>query len=452
MENNEHNLAAALTPREIVAELDKYIIGQHDAKRFTAVALRNRWRRQQVEPPLRDEIAPKNIIMIGPTGVGKTEIARRLASLARSPFLKIEASKFTEVGYVGRDVESMIRDLTELAVNLVKEEEREKVAARAAARAEERLLDVLLPSVAGKVSSGELLTGLDSTREKFRQMLREGQLDDREVEIEFEQPPQIPVMEVLSGGGMDDLGLKEMFGKMFPGKSQRRKVQVSEAMALLTTEEAGKLIDMEQVIKLAISRTEQTGIIFLDEIDKIASRQGMHHGAEVSREGVQRDLLPIVEGATVTTKHGLVRTDHILFIASGAFHLAKPSDLVPELQGRFPIRVELSPLGAEEFYRILTEPENALIRQYQALMKTEGIELLFEDEAIRAMSQIAAEVNENTENIGARRLHTVLERVLEELSFTAPELAEQQFVVTADYVQRQLSEISRDEDLSRFIL
>jgi ATP-dependent HslUV protease ATP-binding subunit HslU len=452
MENNEHNLAAALTPREIVAELDKYIIGQHDAKRFTAVALRNRWRRQQVEPPLRDEIAPKNIIMIGPTGVGKTEIARRLASLARSPFLKIEASKFTEVGYVGRDVESMIRDLTELAVNLVKEEEREKVAARAAARAEERLLDVLLPPVAGKVSSGETLTGLDSTREKFRQMLREGQLDDREVEIEFEHPPQIPVMEVLSGGGMDDLGLKEMFGKMFPGKSQRRKVQVSEAMALLTTEEAGKLIDMEQVIKLAISRTEQTGIIFLDEIDKIASRQGMHHGAEVSREGVQRDLLPIVEGATVTTKHGLVRTDHILFIASGAFHLAKPSDLVPELQGRFPIRVELSPLGAEEFYRILTEPENALIRQYQALMKTEGIELLFEDEAIRAMSQIAAEVNENTENIGARRLHTVLERVLEELSFTAPELAEQQFVVTADYVQRQLSEISRDEDLSRFIL
>jgi ATP-dependent HslUV protease ATP-binding subunit HslU len=452
MENNEHNLADALTPREIVAELDKYIIGQHDAKRFTAVALRNRWRRQQVEPPLRDEIAPKNIIMIGPTGVGKTEIARRLASLARSPFLKIEASKFTEVGYVGRDVESMIRDLTELAVNLVKEEEREKVAARAAARAEERLLDVLLPPVAGKVSSGEALTGLDSTREKFRQMLREGQLDDREVEIEFEQPPQIPVMEVLSGGGMDDLGLKEMFGKMFPGKNQRRKVQVSEAMALLTTEEAGKLIDMEQVIKSAISRTEQTGIIFLDEIDKIASRQGMHHGAEVSREGVQRDLLPIVEGATVTTKHGLVRTDHILFIASGAFHLAKPSDLVPELQGRFPIRVELSPLGAEEFYRILTEPENALIRQYQALMKTEGIELLFEDEAIRAMSQIAAEVNENTENIGARRLHTVLERVLEELSFTAPELAEQQFVVTADYVQRQLSEISRDEDLSRFIL
>ncbi len=453
MENIEDNLAAALTPREIVAELDKYIIGQNEAKRFTAVALRNRWRRQQVEQPLRDEIAPKNIIMIGPTGVGKTEIARRLASLARSPFLKIEASKFTEVGYVGRDVESMIRDLTELAVNLVKEEEREKVAARAAARAEERILDVLLPPVAKMGGeSNEALSGPDSTREKFRRMLREGELDGREVEIEIEQAAQMPVMEVLSGGGMDDMGLKEMFGKMFPGKSQRRKVPISEAMALLIIEEAGKLIDMEQVTRLAIKRTEQTGIIFLDEIDKIASRQGMQHGAEVSREGVQRDLLPIVEGATVTTKHGLVRTDHILFIASGAFHVAKPSDLVPELQGRFPIRVELSPLGAEEFYRILTEPENALIRQYQALMATEGIELFFEDEAIRALAQIAAEVNESTENIGARRLHTVLERVLEELSFMAPELEEQQFVVSAEYVRNQLSEISHDEDLSRFIL
>ena len=368
-------------------------------------------------------------------------------------FLKIEASKFTEVGYVGRDVESMIRDLTELAVNLVKEEEREKVSARAAGRAEERLLDVLLPPVAAKEKMpGEAPAGQDTTREKFRRMLREGQLDAREVEIEIEQPAQVPVMEVLSGGGLDDMGLKEMFGKMFPGKSQRRKVSVAEAMSLLTIEEAGKLIDMEQVTRLAISRTEQTGIIFLDEIDKIATRQGMQHGAEVSREGVQRDLLPIVEGATVTTKYGLVRTDHILFIASGAFHLAKPADLVPELQGRFPIRVELSPLGAEEFYRILTEPENALIRQYQALMATEGIELFFEDEAIRALAQIAAEVNESTENIGARRLHTVLERVLEELSFSAPELEQQQFVITADYVRRQLSAISRDEDLSRFIL
>ena len=449
----------SLTPREIVAELDKYIIGQDEAKKFTAVALRNRWRRQQVPPPLCDEIAPKNIIMIGPTGVGKTEIARRLASLAQSPFLKIEASKFTEIGYVGRDVESMIRDLTDLSVKMVKDEEREKVTARGAEIAEERLLDVLVPpsrpatstpGFSGDKGSPES----DNTREKFRQMLREGKLDDRVVEIDVEQPQQVPMIEVLSAPGMDDMGMgiKDMFGKMFPQKKELRKIKISEAMILLTTEESAKLIDMEKVARMAISRTEQTGIIFIDEIDKIATRNGALQSAEVSREGVQRDLLPIVEGATVTTKYGMVKTDHILFIASGAFHLAKPADLVPELQGRFPIRVELNPLGKDEFYRILTEPENALIRQYVALMETEGIELVFEDDAIREMAEIAADVNSRTENIGARRLHTILERVLEKLSFKAPEMAEQSFVITADYVKEQLSEVSQDEDLSRFIL
>ena len=452
---------ASLTPREIVAELDKYIIGQDSAKRFTAVALRNRWRRQQVPPPLADEIAPKNIIMIGPTGVGKTEIARRLAKLAQSPFLKVEASKFTEVGYVGRDVESMIRDLTDLAVKMVKDEEQEKVTARAAEMAEERLLDALVPptkptyaTTPGFPEEDDAVARLDTTREKFRQMLREGKLDDRMVEMDFEQPQQMPMIEVLSGPGMDDMGMgvKEMFGKMFPQKKELRKIKVGEAMILLTTEESAKLIDMEKVAGLAINRTEQSGIIFIDEIDKIASRQGGSQSGEVSREGVQRDLLPIVEGSTVTTKHGMVRTDHILFIASGAFHLTKPSDLVPELQGRFPIRVELHSLGKDEFYRILTEPRNALIRQYIALMETEGIELVFEDPAIHKIAEIAAEVNDRTENIGARRLHTVLERVLEDLSFKAPEMTDLKFVITADYVNKQLSEISQDEDLSRFIL
>lgn len=449
----------ALTPREIVAELDKYIIGQDDAKKFTAVALRNRWRRQQVPPPLCDEIAPKNIIMIGPTGVGKTEIARRLANLAQSPFLKIEASKFTEVGYVGRDVESMIRDLTDLAIKIVKDEEREKVTARAAEIAEERLLDILVPPTRPATSTPGFSNDNGSpepanTREKFRQMLREGKLDERVVEIDVEQSQQVPMIEVLSGPGMDDMGMgiKDMFGKMFPSKKELRKIEISEAMVLLTTEESAKLIDMEKVARMAINRTEQTGIIFIDEIDKIATRNGATQGAEVSREGVQRDLLPIVEGATVTTKYGMVRTDHILFIASGAFHLAKPSDLVPELQGRFPIRVELNPLGKEEFYRILTEPENALIRQYVALMKTEGIELIFKDEAIREMAEIAADVNSRTENIGARRLHTILERVLEKLSFKAPEMTETTFIVTAEYVKDQLAEVSQNEDLSRFIL
>jgi ATP-dependent HslUV protease ATP-binding subunit HslU len=454
---------AALTPREIVAELDKYIIGQDNAKRFTAVALRNRWRRQQVLPPLSEEIAPKNILMIGPTGVGKTEIARRLASLAQSPFLKIEASKFTEVGYVGRDVESMIRDLTDLAVKMVKDEERDRVTARAAEMAEERLLDVLVPPAAkpayatppGFPAEDDGLGRIDSTREKFRQMLREGKLAERLVEMDFEQPQQLPMIEVLSGPGLDDMGMgvKEMFGKMFPQKKEPRKLKVAEAMLLLTSEESVKLIDMDKVTSLAISRTEQSGIIFLDEIDKIASRQGGGgSGAEVSREGVQRDLLPIVEGSTVTTKHGMVRTDHILFIASGAFHLTKPADLVPELQGRFPIRVELHALGKAEFYRILTEPRNALIRQYVALMETEGIELIFEDEAIHKIAEIAAEVNSRTENIGARRLHTVLERVLADLSFNAPDMTDLRFLVTADYVKEQLEEISQNEDLSRFIL
>ncbi|MCK5192564.1 MAG: ATP-dependent protease ATPase subunit HslU, partial [Desulfobulbaceae bacterium] len=377
--------ANALTPKEIVKKLDQYVIGQDDAKRSVAVALRNRWRRQQVEPPLRDEIAPKNIIMIGPTGVGKTEIARRLAHLAQSPFLKIEASKFTEVGYVGRDVESMIRDLTDLAVNMVKKEEAKKVKEKAEDLAEERLLDLLLPprptapsqALSPSPAPGTVQELPDTTREKFRKMLQEGKLDDKSVEITVEQAQNMPIVEIFSNTGMDDVGsgMKDMFGKMFPGKSQRRKLKVSEAREILRKEEAEKLIEMDKVTKLAIQRTEQSGIIFLDEIDKIASKHGVAQAAEVSREGVQRDLLPIVEGATVTTKYGMVKTDHILFIASGAFHQVKPSDLVPELQGRFPIRVELDALGQEEFYRILTEPQNALVKQYVALMETENIQL-----------------------------------------------------------------------------
>lgn len=459
----------SLTPRETVSELDQYIIGQDDAKRSVAVALRNRWRRQQVDPPLRDEIAPKNIIMIGPTGVGKTEIARRLANLAQSPFLKVEASKFTEVGYVGRDVESMIRDLTKLAINMVKEEEREKVQLKAKDLAEEKMLDLLVPPIP---SSNVPKLGSfaepgvahleetppnqqESTRDKFRQMLRDGKLDDRIVEMDIDEAQSMPMVEIFSAGGMDEMesNIKDAFGKMFPKKSRRRKVKVAEALEILRKTEAERLIDMDKVTKMAIQRTEQSGIIFLDEIDKIASRQGASHGgAEVSREGVQRDLLPIVEGSTVTTKHGMVKTDHILFIASGAFHLCKPSDLVPELQGRFPIRVELNALGEEEFFRILTEPQNALIKQYEALMETEGIDLSFTDDAIREMARIAAEVNRRTENIGARRLHTILERLLEKISFEAPDMEEKKFEVTADYVKKQLADISEDEDLSRFIL
>lgn len=452
----------ALTPKDIVKKLDEYVIGQDDAKRSVAVALRNRWRRQQVEPPLRDEIAPKNIIMIGPTGVGKTEIARRLAHLAQSPFLKIEASKFTEVGYVGRDVESMIRDLTDLAVNMVKKEEAKNVQEKAEDLAEERLLDLLLPprpvsspqSVSPMPALESSQEPVDTTRDKFRKMLQEGKLDDKIVEMTVEQAQSMPIIEIFSNSGMDDAGsgMKDMFGKMFPKKSQRRKLKVSEARELLRKEEAEKLIEMDKVTKLAIQRTEQSGIIFLDEIDKIASKQGGVQSAEVSREGVQRDLLPIVEGATVTTKYGMVKTDHILFIASGAFHVAKPSDLVPELQGRFPIRVELNALGQEEFFRILTEPQNALVKQYVALMATENIKLHFEEDAIMEMARIAADVNQKTENIGARRLHTIMERVLDVLSFDASDLGDEEFVVTADYVKEQLTAISEDQDLSRYIL
>ncbi len=470
----------SLTPRETVRELDRYIIGQAGAKRSVAIALRNRWRRQQVQPPLREEIAPKNIIMIGPTGVGKTEIARRLANLAQSPFLKVEASKFTEVGYVGRDVESMIRDLTQLAVNMVTREEEERVRDKAEKMAEERLLDLLLPaypdrsaqSAAGEGTNvitlphGEAARGEEreeeerksfrNTREWLRDLLHRGLLDDREVEMAVSAPRQSPMVEVFSTSSMEEMqsSIQDAFSRIFPGRKQKRRLKVRQALEILKKEEAERLVDHESVTEKAIRRTEQSGIIFLDEIDKIASRGGGSGSGspEVSREGVQRDLLPIVEGATVTTKYGPVRTDHILFIASGAFHLCKPSDLVPELQGRFPIRVELDALGEEEFFRILTEPRNALIKQYTALMATEGIELVFEETAIREMARIAVQVNEKTEDIGARRLHTIMERVLDEISFDAPEYGERRFVVTAAYVREHLADISENENLSRYIL
>lgn len=485
----------SLTPQQTVRKLDQYIIGQDDAKRSVAIALRNRWRRQQVQPPLREEIAPKNIIMIGPTGVGKTEIARRLANLAQSPFIKVEASKFTEVGYVGRDVESMVRDLLQLAINMVSKEEEEGVTAKAAAAAEERLLDLLLPPApkqdsvkvgadgeADKKDSADVIElsynkafGQDTvslrddssaseqqadsrerTRDKLRKMLHSGELDERMVELNVTtRKPQGPVVEVFSASGLEDMqsSLQDAFSKIFPGQKQERKMKVPDALEYLKKEEAQRLIDTESVTKKAIKKTEQAGIIFLDEIDKIASRSGSGSGSpDVSREGVQRDLLPIVEGSTVTTKYGPVRTDHILFIASGAFYSNKPSDLAPELQGRFPIRVNLNALGEEEFFRILTEPENALVKQYTALMATEGVELQFEEEAIREMAKIAVEVNRKTENIGARRLHTVMECVLDELSFDASERDERTFVVTSEYVRKQLIDISDNEDLSRYIL
>ncbi len=437
------------TPREIVSELDRYIVGQNNAKRAVAVALRNRWRRQQVAPDLRDEIAPKNIIMIGPTGVGKTEIARRLARLAQAPFVKVEASKFTEVGYVGRDVESMVRDLVELAILMVKTEEAKSQRLKAEDLAEERLLDLLLP---GEKNLEDSKDGGSTTRDKLRRLLRMGELNERMVEIET-QDSQMPNMQVFGPQGSEDMGIniKEMFGNIFPKKTKNRKVKVSEAREMLVEMEAEKLVDMDKVQTLAKERTEQNGIIFIDEIDKIASREG-GHGPEVSREGVQRDILPIVEGSAVNTKYGPVKTDHILFIAAGAFHVAKPSDLIPELQGRFPIRVELDSLEEADFVRILTEPNNALIRQYQALMETEGIHLKFSKEAIAEIAKTAARVNERTENIGARRLHTIMEKLLEELSFNAPELQDKSLSIDDAFVRERLSDIADNEDLSRYIL
>lgn len=455
---------ANLTPKEIISELDKYIIGQNKAKRAVAIALRNRWRRQQVPDDLRDEIAPKNIIMIGPTGVGKTEIARRLSRLAQSPFLKVEASKFTEVGYVGRDVESMVRDLTEIAVNMVKAEESEKVLVKARENAEERLLDLLLPSrreeqnlepLSQEKDLDEVSTMTihqDATREKLRTLLRNGKLDERVVELETSSR-NLPVIEVLSATGIEEmeLNIKEMFGNIFPKKTKRQKMKVPEALEALTQEESQRLIDMDQVSRMAKERVEQSGIIFIDEIDKITGRES-YTGPDVSREGVQRDLLPIVEGTTVTTKYGMIKTDHILFIAAGAFHASKPSDLIPELQGRFPIRVELDSLGKDEFVRILQEPRNALVKQYQALMKTEGLDLIFEPEAVVEIAQIAEGVNTRTENIGARRLYTVMEKLLEDISFDASEIKEKQILINREYVTEKLREVVKDEDLSRYIL
>ena len=447
-----------LTPVQIVAELDRYIVGQQRAKRAVAIALRNRWRRQNLPPELRDEVAPKNIIMIGPTGVGKTEIARRLAKLSQAPFLKVEASKYTEVGYVGRDVESMIRDLTELAVNMVKAEMAAGVRDRAEALAEDRLLDLLLPRrqgepfVSGTLEEVSPEASRDATREKLRAQLRDGKLDERVIELDT-QSQAGPFLEVFTGQGMEEVGinLKDMLSNLLPGRTRRRRVKVREARRLLAQEEAQKLVDVDEAVSQAIQRVENSGIIFLDELDKVAGREGTH-GPDVSREGVQRDLLPIVEGTTVTSKYGMVRTDHILFIAAGAFHVAKPSDLIPELQGRFPIRVELEPLTRHDFVRILSEPQNALVRQYVELLRTEGVALHFSADAVDAIAEIASEVNQRTENIGARRLYTVMEKLLEEISFTAPDLAGKELVIDAEYVQTRLADVLRDEDLSRYIL
>jgi ATP-dependent HslUV protease ATP-binding subunit HslU len=442
---------STFTPREIVSELDRYIVGQNAAKRSVAIALRNRWRRQQVGPELRDEIAPKNILMIGPTGVGKTEIARRLAKLAQAPFLKIEASKFTEVGYVGRDVESMIRDLTELAIKMLKEEETATVQIKAREAAEDQLLDLLLPGSTEDEDPTD--TRNNPTREKLRRKLRDGAFEDKFVEIDVPER-QGPSVEVFSPNGLEEMGInfKDMLGNLFPQRTKRRKLKVSEAREILTQEQAQKMIDMEQVTKNALQRVEQAGIIFLDEIDKIAGRESSH-GPDVSREGVQRDLLPLVEGSTVNTKYGMVRTDHILFIAAGAFHVSKVTDLIPEMQGRFPIRVELEPLTQADFVRILKEPRNSLIKQYIALLKTEGLEVHFHDDAINELARIGAEVNARTENIGARRLHTIMEKLLEEISFRAPEMDHSQPIeIDGKYVCDRLDGIVKDEDLSRYIL
>ena len=443
-----------LTPREIVSELDKYIVGQNMAKRAVGVALRNRWRRQKVSPELRDEISPKNILMMGPTGVGKTEIARRLAKLAQAPFVKVEASKFTEVGYVGRDVESMIRDLTEIAVNMVTEEETLSVNTRARELAEDKLIDLLVPTrpvTEAEVDMEEAQKRMSETKKKMRKLLWDGKLDDREVEIEI-TARSLPI-QVFSQAGVEEMdpGISEMIGSLMPKKSKVRKVKVPEAMDILTEEEARKLIDMDKVTQLALERTENSGIIFIDEIDKVAGKNGVS-GPDVSREGVQRDLLPIIEGSSVTTKHGMVRTDHILFIGAGAFHVSKPSDLIPELQGRFPIRVELEALTKDDFIRILTEPKNALIKQYTELMRTEDIKLEFTNDAVEKIAETAAEVNSSTENIGARRLHTVLEKLLDEISFNAPDMKEKKITIDKSYVEEKIADIVKDRDLSRYIL
>jgi ATP-dependent HslUV protease ATP-binding subunit HslU len=456
------------TPREVVSELDRYIVGQAEAKRAVAIALRNRWRRQQVPEELRDEIAPKNIIMIGPTGVGKTEVARRLAKLAQAPFLKVEASKFTEVGYVGRDVESIVRDLTELGVALVLEEEKRAVQTTAEQRAEERLLDALLPPPIASPhdappapdraiplpppGGGE---SADSTREKLRRMLREGALDEREVEVDLEDGGGAsPSISLFTPQGVEEMGMqfKDLLGGLMPTRSRRRKMSVAAARDALAAEEATRLVDMDQVRERAIERVEQSGIVFIDEIDKVASGASGKSGPDVSREGVQRDLLPIVEGSSVQTKHGNVRTDHVLFIAAGAFHDAKPSDLIPELQGRFPIRVELAPLEASDFVRILTEPRNSLVRQYTELLATENVALEWKEDGIAALAELAWRVNERSDDIGARRLHTVMEKLLEEISFDAPDLAGSRHVVDEAFVRGRLQELIEDEDLSRFIL
>ena len=446
----------SLTPRQIVAELDKYVVDQHQAKRAVAIALRNRMRRQKLSPEMAQEVAPKNILMIGPTGVGKTEIARRLARLAQSPFLKVEASKFTEVGYVGRDVESMIRDLTEIAVDLVREERTAEVREKARERAEERVLDLLLPPLPPAAEYDEQAASIrdqaQRTREKLREQLRDGRLDQKQVEIDVREK-SFPSFEIIQGGSIEeiDINVKEMLPGLFQGKTRKRRVAVPDALVALGQEEEQKLIDMDVVARAAVERVQEAGIVFIDEIDKVAGREG-GHGPDVSREGVQRDILPIVEGTTVNTKYGMVKTDHILFIAAGAFHVSKPSDLIPELQGRFPIRVELETLGREDFVRILTEPRNALVRQYVALLETEDVRLEFTGDAIERIADVAMLVNERTENIGARRLHTVMEKLLDHVSFDAPELTQKSLTIDAAYVDRMLSEIAKNEDLSRYIL